>query len=318
MVEQAGGIGAFMNWKGPVLTDSGGFQIFSLAHLSRVDDDGVTFQSHVDGSQHRLTPEQVIGIQEQIGADVMMVLDECLALPVSRERARESHHRTLSWARRCLAARRRDDQALFGIVQGAAYPDLRKESAQGLVRTGFDGYAVGGLSVGEPKEVMLGVLDEVCPELPEGRPRYLMGVGGPGDLVEAVHRGIDLFDSVMPTRMARHGTVFIKGGRLTVRNARFTRDMGPLDPHCRCHVCQSYSRAYIRHLLNRGEVLGMYLTSWHNLHYIQDLMSRIRQALRDGDFASWRASFWEREMEAQPPLPMNEEELVRWSESEGR
>lgn len=319
VVEKAGGIQRFMNWPGPVLTDSGGFQIFSLEGLFKVDDRGVTFRSHLDGALCRFEPELVVGLQERLGSDVMMVLDECLALPASREAAERAWERTLLWARRSVSARTRGDRCLFGIVQGGAFPDLRARAARQLTELDLDGFAIGGLSVGEPKDVMLGSLESVLPHLPRERPRYLMGVGGPDDLVEAVWRGVDLFDSVLPTRMARHGTVLIKGGRVVIRNASYSRDLDPLDPSCRCAVCLGgYSRAYIRHLLNRGEILGMHLTSWHNLHYLQDLMARIREALDSGRFDQWRREFWRDEMKAEPPVPLEADDLEAWSEGRGQ
>ena len=314
VVGAAGGIQRFMNWQGPVLTDSGGYQVFSLRGLFRVNDEGVTFQSHLDGGTYHLTPELVVGLQERLGSDVMMVLDQPLPLPALLPEAREAWNRTLLWARRSISARTRDDRCLFGIAQGGAFPDLRARAARELVDLNMDGYAVGGLSVGEPKEVMLGALECVLPHLPGDRPRYLMGVGAPDDLVEAVHRGVDLFDSVLPTRMARHGTVLVRGGRVVIRNARYSEDMRPLDSSCDCPVCRQYSRAYIRHLLNRGEILGMHLTSWHNLHFLQKLMASMRQAVDEGRFAQWRREFWQEEMKADPPAAMDGPALLEWSE----
>lgn len=291
VVAQMGGLHAFTAWPGAILTDSGGFQVFSLAKLCRVTDDGVTFQSHVDGSTHHITPERAIEIQEALGADVIMAFDECVALPSSRERVREAMIRTNVWALRCQAARRRSDQVLFGIVQGGHDPDLRVQAARTLVTQGFEGYAVGGLSVGEEASVRHRILDVTVPELPVDRPRYLMGVGMPEDLVEGVARGIDLFDCVVPTRHGRTGWLFTSFGRVLIKQARYARDERPVDPACRCTVCARYSRAYLHHLFNVKEMLGVRLNTLHNLAYFADLMARIRRAIESGTYEAFRAEF---------------------------
>lgn len=289
VIGRAGGLHRFMNWKGGILTDSGGFQIFSLGGLRRVDDDGVTFQSHIDGSSHYLTPERITRLQNMLGSDIAMVLDQCPPYPSSPEEVREAVERTTRWARRCQRAHQRRDQALFAIVQGGVYKELRKRSALELVEMDFPGYAVGGLSVGEPKELMYRTLEDTVPLLPEEKPRYLMGVGSPDALLEGVSRGIDLFDSVLPTRIARNGRVMTSRGYLNMRNAVYAGDLAPLDPECSCFVCRSYSRAYIRHLFNAGEVLALRLASFHNLYYLQQLMRRIREAISAGRFEEFYA-----------------------------
>ncbi len=291
LVAELGGLHRFMSWPGAVLTDSGGFQILSLANMCRVTDDGVTFQSHLDGSTHHITPERAVEIQEGLGSDLVMVLDQCVALPSPREVVEEALRRTMLWARRCLAARRRSDQGLFGIVQGGQHADLRARAARELVRLGFDGYAVGGLSVGEEKAVMHAMLEASVPELPHDRPRYLMGVGMPEDLVEGVARGIDLFDCVIPTRHGRTGWLFTSSGRVVIKQAQYARDERPLDPGCTCAVCAQYSRAYLHHLFMAKEMLGARLNTLHNLHYFADLMQRIRSAIGQGQFAEFRRDF---------------------------
>lgn len=293
LIRAAGGIHRFMAWPGPVLTDSGGFQVFSLAALSRVDEGGVTFRSHLDGSRHRFTPELVMAIQANLGSDVAMPLDVCPPYPAAYADVAEAVRLTGAWAERSAAARR-SDQALFGIVQGGVHADLRERSARALVALDLPGYAVGGLSVGEPKDALAAVLDFTIPLLPADRPRYLMGVGSPDLLLEAVWRGVDLFDCVMPTRMARTGTVWTSGGRLVVRNAAYARDFRPLDEDCACSVCRTYTRAYIRHLLKCGEVLGLRLCTLHNLHFVFRFMDGIRQAIRAGRLADFRRRFHER------------------------
>ena len=291
-VAAMGGLHAFTSWPGAILTDSGGFQIFSLAKLCTVTEDGATFQSHMDGTTHHITPERAIAIQEALGADIIMAFDECVALPSSRERVSEAVRRTSQWARRCLDARRRADQALFGIVQGGQYPELRAQAAESLVSMGFDGYAIGGLSVGEEKSVMYRMLEVVVPLLPPERPRYLMGVGMPEDLVEGVARGIDLFDCVVPTRHGRTGWLFTSFGRVLIKNARYARDEGPIDPECCCSVCKRYSRAYLHHLFGVKEMLGVRLNTLHNLYYFADLMRRIRSAINQGTFGQFRDEFY--------------------------
>jgi queuine tRNA-ribosyltransferase len=291
VVASLGGLHAFTGWPGAILTDSGGFQVFSLAKLRTVTDDGVTFQSHLDGSSHHITPERAIEIQEALGADIIMAFDECVALPASRERVAQAMRRTSQWARRCLAARRRTDQALFGIVQGGREPELRVQAAREIVAMGFDGYAVGGLSVGEEKPVMHAMLDVVRSELPADRPRYLMGVGMPEDLVEGVARGVDLFDCVVPTRHGRTGWLFTSAGRVVIKQARYARDERPLDPACACPVCARFSRAYLHHLFMAKEMLGVRLNTLHNLSYFAALMRRIRQAIETGTFGVFREAF---------------------------
>ncbi|MGQ9556847.1 MAG: tRNA guanosine(34) transglycosylase Tgt [Desulfurispora sp.] len=292
LVRRAGGLHRFMNWTGPILTDSGGFQVFSLSSLRRVEEDGVRFRSHIDGSEHFFSPEFAVQIQEALGSDVAMVFDECAPYPCDYEYARRAMLRTTRWAERCLKAHTRPDQALFAIVQGVTYRDLREESARQLVAMNFPGYAVGGLSVGEPKSLMYEVLDYTVPLLPENKPRYLMGVGSPDCLVEGVARGIDMFDCVLPTRIARNGTVFTRQGRLVVRNAEYREDFTPLEEGCTCYTCRNFTRAYIRHLIKANEILGLRLTTIHNLHFLHNLMGQIRQAILEGNFARWREEFW--------------------------
>jgi queuine tRNA-ribosyltransferase len=291
LIEELGGLHRFMGWPGSILTDSGGYQVLSLATLCKVSDDGVTFQSHLDGSLHHLTPELVIEIQESLGPDVAMILDECLPYPATVEAAENALARTTRWARRCLDARRRPDQMLFGIVQGAHYQELRARAAAELAEIGFDGYALGGLSVGEDKPAMYAALDAAVAELPEPAPRYLMGVGTPEDLIEGVAHGIDLFDCVMPTRHGRTGWLFTSFGRVLIKNAQYARDESPVDPDCTCIVCRSYSRAYLRHLFLAKEMLGVRLNTIHNLHYFKALMTGIRDAVCQGRLAEFSEQF---------------------------
>lgn len=291
-VADMGGLHAFTGWPGAVLTDSGGFQIFSLAKLCEVTDAGVTFQSHLDGSTHFITPEKTIEIEEALGADIIMVLDHCVALPADREIVQESVRRTQLWAERCQVSRRRTDQALFGIIQGGLEADLRVASARELVGLGFDGYAIGGLSVGESKSDMYAMLDVTVPVLPERKPRYLMGVGYPEDLLEGVARGIDLFDCVVPSRHGRTGSLFTTTGRVVIKQAQYAEDERPIDPDCLCPVCRRYSRAYLHHLFMVKEMLGARLNTIHNLWYYSDLMRRIRGALEEGTFSEFREAFY--------------------------
>lgn len=284
IVRDAGGLHSFMNWDGGVLTDSGGFQVFSLCSLRKIREEGVTFHSHIDGSRHLFTPESVMEIEMALGADIAMCLDECTAYPCSFEDAKRSADMSTRWAERCRRAHNRPDQALFPIVQGGMYPELRQAMARDLVSMDFPGYAIGGLSVGEPKDLMYEVLEHTVPELPEDRPRYLMGVGSPDCLLEGVARGIDMFDCVLPTRIARNGTVFTKDGRIIVRDAIYARDMRPIDDECDCYACQHYSRAYIRHLLKANEILGVRLTSIHNVRFLIRLMEQIRKSIDEGSF----------------------------------
>jgi len=292
VVAEMGGLHAFTGWSGAILTDSGGFQIFSLAKLCKVTDEGVMFQSHIDGSTHFITPETAIEIQESLGADIMMAFDQCVALPASRDVVEEGVRRTKLWAERCQAGRRRSDQALFGIVQGGLDPDLRVQSARDLTAMGFEGYAVGGLSVGESKADMYGMLDVTVPELPEGKPRYLMGVGHPEDLIEGVSRGIDMFDCVVPSRHGRTGSLFTTKGRVVIKQAQYARDERPIDPDCGCPVCLKYSRAYLHHLFTAKEMLGVRLNTLHNLWYFSDFMRRMRAAIAQGSFSEFREAFY--------------------------
>ncbi len=290
LIARLGGLHRFMGWDHPILTDSGGFQIFSLAHLRKVDDDGVTFRSHIDGSEHRFTPERAIEVQELLGADIIMCLDEC---PDPKDRAynEEALRRTHAWAERCKTAQRRADQALFGIVQGGTFPDLRAESARFLQSLDFPGYGIGGLSVGETKAEMYATLDVLMPLMPTDRPRYLMGVGTPEDVLEAVTRGVDLFDCVLPTRVARNGGLLTRGGRLNLRNARFAEDPAPVEPGCTCYTCQHFSRAYLRHLFKTGEVLALRLATIHNLHFMLRLMEDVRAHIWAGTLLQFKADF---------------------------
>lgn len=292
LISKAGGLHSFMAWSGPILTDSGGFQVFSLGDLRKIKEEGVEFRSHIDGSLHLFTPEKVMEIEMALGPDIAMAFDECVPYPVSYEYAKEAMERTSRWAQRCLESHHKKDQALFAIVQGAFYKDLRKKSAQDLVSMGFPGYAIGGLSVGEPPEIMNEMLEETVPFLPEDKPRYLMGVGSPDYLIEGVIRGIDMFDCVLPTRIARNGTVFTKKGKLVVRNAKYKYDFTPLDPQCDCYTCRTFSKAYIRHLFNVNEILGLRLTTIHNLYYLLNLMKEIRTAIKEDCLLDLRKEFY--------------------------
>jgi queuine tRNA-ribosyltransferase len=288
-----GGLHEFMRWEKPILTDSGGYQVMSLAQLRKLDSDGVTFRSHVDGSEHRLTPERAIEIQaEQIGADIVMQLDECPALPAPRADVQKAMELSVRWAERCKRAfGARETQNLFAIVQGGVDPELRAASATALVREGYDGYAIGGLAVGEAQSEMLATLDVTTPFLPQDRPRYLMGVGKPRDIVESVARGIDMFDCVIPTRSGRHGQAWTDDGPLNITNARFAEDLSPLDEASDCPASRDYSKAYLHHLFKANELLGQTLLSWHNVAYYQALMARIRAAIAAGALDALRARF---------------------------
>jgi len=295
IVREAGGLHRFMNWDRAILTDSGGFQVFSLSSLRKIEEEGVTFRSHLSGEKLFMSPEKAIEIQNALGADIIMAFDECAPYPAEYEYVKQSVARTTRWARRSLAAHRRpEDQALFGIVQGGVYRDLREQSARELVELDLPGYAVGGLSVGEPKAVMYEMLEYTVPLLPADKPRYLMGVGSPDALIEGVIRGIDMFDCVLPTRVARNGTVMTTEGRLVIKSARYARDFGPLDPHCNCYVCRNYTRAYIRHLIKTDEILGIRLTTYHNLAFLLNLMAEIRQAIREDRLLDFRDAFYAR------------------------
>ena len=292
-LQRLGGLHRFMRWDKPILTDSGGYQVMSLSQLRKLDKDGVTFRSHVDGGEHRLTPERAMELQaDLIGADIIMQLDECPALPAPREDVRKAMELSLAWAERCKRAfAQRDAQNLFAIVQGGVDPELRAQSAAALVREGFDGYAIGGLAVGEGQEAMLATLDVTTPLLPADRPRYLMGVGKPLDLVESVARGVDMFDCVLPTRSGRHGQAWTDAGPLNITNARFAEDTAPLDESLDCPASRDYSKAYLHHLFKAGELLGQVLLSWHNVAYYQGLTARMRNAIAEGRFAQFRESF---------------------------
>jgi len=281
IVREAGGLHRFMGWDGSILTDSGGFQVFSLAPLRRITADGVVFRSHIDGSEHCFTPEKVVAVQEALGSDIAMVLDECAPYPCTYEDAEAALVRTTAWAARARAAHRRADQALFGIVQGSVYRDLRVRSARELAALDFPGYGIGGLSVGEPKPLMYEALEWTIPHLPAEKPRYLMGVGSPDCLLEGVSRGVDMFDCVLPTRMARHGALLTRTGRLNIKNAVHARDFGPVDPDCGCYTCRRFSRAYLHHLFRAGEILGLRLATVHNLFFVLELMRAIRRAIRE-------------------------------------
>ncbi len=290
LIAELGGLHNFMGWDGPILTDSGGFQVFSLATLRKLDDDGVSFRSHIDGSLLELTPESAMRIQEQLGADCIMCLDECPPHDTPLDRLQESVDLTTRWAARCRDAHRREDQALFGIVQGATNQEMRERSAEGLLPLDFPGYAVGGLSVGESPASMYQTLEWTIPLLPTDRPRYLMGVGTPTDLLESVLRGVDLFDCVMPTRNGRNALAFTSQGKLRLRNEKHKRDDSPLDPECECPCCRQFSRAYLRHLFLTKEMLGPILLSWHNIAFYQKLMRDLRSAILCGEAAGFRSA----------------------------
>ncbi len=291
VIKKTGGLHKFMGWDGALLTDSGGYQIFSLAPLCRVSDEGVTFRSHIDGSEHFMTPELAIQYQEALGADVIMVLDECPAYGDSLEKMRKAMLRTHQWAERCRQAQNRHDQALYAIVQGGTFPELRRQSGEFLTALDFAGYAIGGLSVGEPKETTLAMVEETAAWLPENKPRYLMGVGSPEDIVEGVARGIDMFDSALPTRVARNGALFTGQGRLNIRNATFSKTKKPIDPDCDCYTCRKFSAAYLSHLFRSEELLAYRLATIHNLRFISNLMQKLRGAIMDGTFAAFRNNF---------------------------
>ncbi len=294
LVEQAGGLHGFMNWDRPILTDSGGFQVFSLNDLRKISEEGVEFKSHLDGSKHFFTPEYVMEIERALGADIIMAFDECTPYPCEHDYAKKSMERTIRWLKRCKESHHNTGkQALFGIVQGSTYKDLRIESARRTVEVELPGYAIGGLSVGEPKDLMNEVLDYTVPELPKDKPRYLMGVGSPDCLIDGSIRGIDMFDCVLPTRIARNGTVMTSKGKLVVRNAEFSEDFLPMDENCDCYACRNFSRAYIRHLIKAGEILGGRLTTIHNLRFLQNLMGQIREAIREDRLQSFRNEFFE-------------------------
>jgi len=292
VIAAAGGLHQFMGWDRPILTDSGGFQVFSLGDLRKISEDGVEFRSHLDGSRHFIGPEDAVRIQMDLGADIIMAFDECAPYPAEREYVKRSKDMTSRWADRCRKAHTRTDQAMFGIIQGGMFHDLRRESAEEITAMGFPGYAVGGLSVGEPKPLMYEILDELVPHMPKDKPRYLMGVGSPDALVEGVLRGIDMFDCVLPTRIARHGTVLTRTGRFSIRDLPYARDFQPIEEGCGCYTCQRHSRAYIRHLLKAKEMLGYRLTTIHNIHCLLALMADVREAIRQDRIAQFCQQFF--------------------------
>lgn len=296
VIEQFSGIHRFMNWDKPILTDSGGFQFFSLAKLSKTTEEGVAFQSHIDGSKHLFTPEKAVEIQDCLGSDIMMCLDRCQAYPADEKTTREAMEMTTRWAARCK--KKWDEKAfrtsaLFGIVQGGMYPELRRQSAAELAELDFPGYAIGGLSVGEPKELMMEMGDLTLPLLPAEKPKYIMGVGTPEDIVELTAMGADMFDCVMPSRNARNGKLFVKNGAINISNARFKKDMAPLDTECSCYTCRNYTRAYLHHLFKTREILAYRLNTIHNIHHYMDLVKRMRKAIVAGRFEAFREAFHE-------------------------
>ncbi|MBO4650806.1 MAG: tRNA guanosine(34) transglycosylase Tgt [Clostridiales bacterium] len=295
IVKKAGGLHTFMNWKHSILTDSGGFQVFSLARPKDIKEEGVHFKSHIDGSAHLLTPELSMEIQNDLGSDIIMAFDECCAWPSEHKYAKQSLERTTRWLERCIKAHKNPDkQALFGIIQGSCYADLRRQSAKEITSFDLPGYAIGGLSVGEPAELMYEMLEETVPLMPEDKPRYLMGVGTPDYLIEGAIRGIDMFDCVLPTRIGRNGTVLTKDGRLIIRDKKSAEDFRPIEEDCDCYACKNYSRAYIRHLLKAGEMFGLRLCSWHNIHFLLHLMEDVRKAIADDRLLDFRDEFFAR------------------------
>ncbi|MCM3611356.1 tRNA guanosine(34) transglycosylase Tgt [Planococcus sp. MERTA32b] len=294
VIKEAGGLHKFMNWDRPILTDSGGFQVFSLSEFRNIKEEGVHFRNHMNGDKLFLSPEKAMEIQNDLGSDIMMAFDECPPYPASHEYMKSSVERTSRWAERCLEAHaRKDVQGLFGIIQGGEYEDLRKQSAQDLVSLDFPGYAIGGLSVGEPKDVMNRALEFTTPLMPTNKPRYLMGVGSPDSLIDGAIRGIDMFDCVLPTRIARNGTLMTSTGRLNIKNAAFKRDFNPIDEKCDCYTCKNYTRAYVHHLIRADETFGIRLTSYHNLQFLLNLMEQVRQAIREDRLGDFREEFFE-------------------------
>ena len=292
LVKEAGGLHKFMNWDRPILTDSGGFQVFSLSGLRKITEEGVKFNSHLDGSKHLFTPEKVMEIEEALGADIIMAFDECCPYPSDYKYTEKSMYRTTRWAQRCKEAHTTTNQGLFGIIQGGFYKDLRKISADDLISMDFPGYAIGGISVGEPKEEFLDILRYTTPLMPENKPRYLMGVGTPDYLIEAALAGIDMCDCVLPTRLARHGTALTSKGKIVIRNATYEKDWGRLDDECDCYTCKNYTRAYIRHLVKTNEILGIRLISLHNLRFLTRLMEQVREAIEKDDLLGFREEFY--------------------------
>ena len=302
VIKQHGDLHDFIGWNKPILTDSGGFQVFSLGDMRKITEEGVTFQSPVNGDKVLMTPESSMQVQRDLGSEIVMIFDECTPYPATEKEAADSMRMSLRWAERSKAAHGDNPSALFGIIQGGMYEDLRDESLQGLTDIGFDGYAIGGLSVGEPKPDMLRILSHTTPKMPQDKPRYLMGVGKPEDLVEGVRRGVDMFDCVMPTRNARNGHLFTSTGVLKIRNAANRNDTGPIDAECDCYTCRTYSRAYLYHLDKCREILGATLNSIHNLHYYQTLMAGLRRSLEEGTFASFVDDFYAKRGRTTPPL----------------
>jgi queuine tRNA-ribosyltransferase len=295
LVREAGGLHKFMNWNGAILTDSGGFQVFSLGPLRKITEEGVTFRSHIDGSRHTLTPENVMQIQTALGSDIIMAFDECAPYPAERDYVKNSLARTTRWLARCKEAHHNTEkQALFGIMQGGMYHDLRKQSAEEIVAMDLPGYAVGGLSVGEPKEIMYDVMDHCLDHLPQDKPRYLMGVGSPDCIFEGVERGIDMFDCVLPTRIARNGSAMTSHGSVSIKNAQYERDFSPLDPECDCYCCKNYSRAYIRHMFKANEIMSSMLLTHHNLYFLIKMMEKIRAAIEEDRFSALKKEFLEK------------------------
>ena len=294
LVKEAGGLHKFMNWDRPILTDSGGFQVFSLSGLRKITEEGVIFNSHLDGSKHIFTPEKVMEIEEALGADIIMAFDECCPYPSDYKYTKNSMERTTRWAKRCKEAHTTENQGLFGIIQGGFYKDLREISARDLISLDFLGYAIGGISVGEPKEEFLDILRYTAPLMPENKPRYLMGVGTPDYLIEASLAGIDMCDCVLPTRLARHGTALTSKGKLVIRNQNFARDWNKLDDECDCYTCKNYTRAYLRHLVKTNEILGMRLLSLHNLRFLTKLMERVRIEIENDNLLSFREEFYKK------------------------
>ena len=294
LIKEAGGLHKFMNWDRPILTDSGGFQVFSLGELRKIKEEGVYFRSHLDGSKKFISPEIAMEIEEYLGADIIMAFDECCPYPSTYEYTKQSMERTTRWAKRCQVAHKNtENQGLFGIIQGGFYKDLREKSAEDLIKMDFPGYAIGGISVGEPKEEFLDILRYVTPLMPANKPRYLMGVGTPDYLIEAAIAGIDMCDCVLPTRIARHGTAMTSKGKLVVRNGAYSRDFSPLDPECDCYTCKNYTRAYIRHLINTKEILGIRLLSIHNLRFLTKLMEKVRIEIENDNLLNFRDEFYQ-------------------------
>lgn len=294
VVKAAGGLHKFMNWDRPILTDSGGFQVFSLGAMRKIREEGVEFRSHIDGSRHMLSPEKSMEIQNALGSDIIMAFDECAPYPADRKYVKDSLERTTRWLKRCKEYHKDTErQSLFGIMQGGMYKDLRRESAEQIVELDLPGYAIGGLSVGEPKEIMYDVMDECVDYLPKEKPRYLMGVGSPDCLFEGVERGIDMFDCVLPTRIARHGMAMTSQGRVNIKNARYERDFTPLDPECDCYTCRNYSKAYLRHLFKADEILSSMLMTNHNLHFLVKTMQNIRKSIEEDRFLEYKKEFYD-------------------------